>query len=338
MTRREFLKGAAAGTAGLALKGLSPGRTEARPKYSHWGKVVIVRDESATDGPIINQKIVRSMLHEAIHVLTKGAGWRSLFPGVQSGETVAIKVNCIARLMTTHWELIEAIVEGLVGIGFQPKDIIVWDTFAFTMTAPKYMLTNDSSGVRVLGGDQLKNPYDRGKPVDVQGETAYLSRILTQATYLINAPILKEHFEAGITFALKNHVGSVDNPKKIFHYPPEEGNMIHSFLGRGKPKQDGIAIINTAPDIKMKTRLIVGDALYGIYRGGPAGSPQFTYNGLIVGTDPVATDHQARLIIDEERIKRGQPPTNPLHIDHAVRLGLGAPIKEIQAIYVPRKK
>ena len=53
--------------------------------------------------------------------------------------------------------------------------------------------------------------------------------------------------------------------------------MIHSFLGRGKPEQDYIALLNTAPDIKEKTRLILGDALFGIYQRGPDGSPKFTY-------------------------------------------------------------
>ncbi|MDI6753403.1 MAG: hypothetical protein QME78_03300 [Thermodesulfobacteriota bacterium] len=84
--------------------------------------------------------------------------------------------------------------------------------------------------------------------------------------------------------------------------------------------------------------MIVGDALFGIYQRGPDGSPQFTYNGLIVGTDPVATDHQARLIIDEERDKNGKPPTNPSHIEEAARLGLGTPINEIKVIPVQRKK
>ncbi len=50
----------------------------------------------------------------------------------------------------------------------------------------------------------------------MEGNPAYLSRILTGATYLINTPVLKEHFEAGLTFALKNQVGSVDNAKSCF--------------------------------------------------------------------------------------------------------------------------
>jgi len=338
ISRRDFLKVAAAGTAGLALTGWPPSQTYAIQKYPHWAKVVVARDDAATEGPNINSPIVRSLLNEAINVLTEGGGWQSLFPSYKAGETVAIKVNCIARKMTTHWEIVEAIVDGLVGIGVQPNNIIVWDAHASTMKAPRYTLRNDPSGLRVMAEDQLNEPYDRSYPVSIKGETTYLSRILRNAVHLINAPILKEHFEAGITFALKNHVGWLDNPKKIFHDPPEAANLIHAFLGRGKPKQDCIAFVNSLPDIKNKTRLIVGDALFGIYQRGPGGSPQFTYNGLIVGTDPVACDHQARLIIDEERVKNGKPPTNPSHIEKAAALGLGTPINEIKVIPVQRKK
>jgi len=63
---------------------------------------------------------------------------------------------------------------------------------------------------------------------------------------------------------------------------------------------------------------------------GPIGQPEFAYNGLIVGTDPVATDHQARLIIENERKKRNLPFVPSTQIDHAIKLGLGAPIEEIQ--------
>jgi hypothetical protein len=109
-------------------------------------------------------------------------------------------------------------------------------------------------------------------------------------------------------------------------------------MGRGAPIAERIALINTAPDIKSKTRLIVGDALFGVYMRGPLGEPEFVYNGLIVGTDPVATDQQARLILEAERKKKNLPIIPSLHVDMAIKLGLGAPVDEIQAIQVNRTK
>lgn len=335
--RRKFLKLMAAGMAGVAFHSFPHIKAKATSKYPHWGKVVVVKDDKATEGQKVNQSIIKNMLAEAINVLTDGGGWNSLFPNFKLGETVAIKVNCIARRMSTHWEIIEEMINGLKEVGFRPQDITVYDTFSFLIQAPKYELKTDPGNLRVMGTDQLKDPYDQSKPFDMQGNLAYLSRFLTEATYLINAPVLKEHFEAGLTFALKNHVGSVDDAKKLFHEPPEPGNFIHAFLGRGKPKQDRIALINTAPDIKEKTKLIVGDALFGIYQRGPDGSPQFTYNGLIIGTDPVAIDHQARKIINEERVKRDIPAIKAEHIEIAAQLGVGASINETKIISLHKK-
>ena len=109
-------------------------------------------------------------------------------------------------------------------------------------------------------------------------------------------------------------------------------------MGRGAPIAERIALINTAPDIKNKTRLIVGDAMFGACTRGPIGDPEFVYNGLILGTDPVAIDHQARLILEEERKKRNLPIVPSAHIDHAVKLGLGAPVNEIQVTPIHRPK
>jgi len=343
ISRREFVKTAAAGAAGLALMGLSPGRSDAVQKYPHWGKAVVIRDEGATDGPNISSKVVREMLEESIKILTNGGGWQSLFPSYQTGEIVGIKVNCQWPRVPTQPKVVAAIVNELVKMGIPKDKIVVWDAEANAlMYSVMYGVSMEFSGVRVVATDQLNDPFDQSKTMDIQGNPTHLSRLLTEAAHLINVPVLKNHFEAGVTFALKNHVGSAgkDNKyrQKLFHLPPEEGNRWHKILGRGQPMPERIALINTAPDIKNKTRLIVGDALFGVYMRGPLGEPEFAYNGLIVGTDPVATDHQARLIIEDERKKRNLPFVPSLHIDHAIKLRLGAPLDQIQVIPVNRTK
>ena len=343
MNRRDFVKNAAAGAAGLALMGLPTGKSEAVEKYPHWGEVMVIRDENATVGPKINEKIVQSMLDEAIQVFTKGGGWPALIPAYKAGETVAIKVNCENPPSSTHWQVVRAIITGLVGMGVPLNNIVVWDatneSLKYSMI---YSLRFGFSGLRLTSTDQLSDPFDRSKSMDIHGNPTCLSRILTDAAHLINVPVLKNHFEAGVTFALKNHLGSAgENGKdrqKIFHHPPEAGNRIHQILGRGYPIAESIALINTAPDIKNKTRLIVGDAIFGIYLRGPGGEPEFAYNGLIVGKDPVATDHQARLIIENERRKSNVPVVPSLHIEQAIKMGLGAPIDEMKVIPVDRAK
>jgi uncharacterized protein (DUF362 family) len=335
MDRREFVKTAAAGAAGLALMGLPMGKSEAVVKYPHWGKAVVVRDESATEGPNVNSKVVREMLAESIKVLTNGGGWPSLFSSYKTGETVGIKVNCQWPRVATQPKVVAAIVDELVKMGIPKEKIVVWDCEGNALTySAMYMVRVEFRGVKVVATDQLSDPLDESKTMDIQGNPAHLSRLLTKADHLINVPVLKNHFEAGITFALKNNLGVVGKDikyrQKLFHNPIDEKNPMQKAFGRGSPIAERIALINTAPDIKNKTRLIVGDGLFGVFMRGPIGEPEFVYNGLIVGTDPVATDHQARVIIEEERKKRNLPLVPSLHIDHAIKLGLGAPIDEIK--------
>lgn len=78
--------------------------------------------------------------------------------------------------------------------------------------------------------------------------------------------------------------------------------------------------------------------MLGIYQGGPFGNPQFAYNGLIVGTDPVAVDHQARIILDEERSKHRVEPLVATHIEESAQLGIGASPNDVKVIPLHRKK
>ena len=343
MNRREFVKTAVAGAAGLALMGVPSGKSHAVEKYPHWGEVVVIRDEEASKGPIVNGKVVREMLEESIKALTNGGGWQSLIPSYQAGEVVGIKVNAQIPKIATQPRVVAAVIQGLVGIGIPKDKIVIWDCEAASMMySDMWQLMREFSGLRITTTDKLDDPVDQSKIMDIQGNPAHLSRLLTQAAHLINVPVLKNHLEAGTTFALKNHVGSAGKDikyrQKLFHNPIDEKNPLHKVFGRGAPIAERIALINTAPDIKNKTRLIVGDALFGVYTRGPVGVPDFVYNGLIIGTDPVAVDHQARLIIENERRNNNLPFVPSLHIDHAIKLGLGAPLDEMKVTPISRTK
>jgi len=87
-----------------------------------------------------------------------------------------------------------------------------------------------------------------------------------------------------------------------------------------------IAQLNTNPLIKEKTKLIVCDALLGIFNGRPNGRPQWANNQLIVSTDPVATDYHGMLIIDGMRKEKelSSIVQKAKYINTAAKLGLGA--------------
>jgi uncharacterized protein (DUF362 family) len=333
MTRREFMKTSAVGAAGLAFMNLPKAEAQANQKYPYWGKVVVARDDSATDGPRINTKVIGPLLDESVNALTDGRGWKGIFPAIKSGDKVAIKMNSYnPGTLITHEEVLHAIVNKLMLLGVKPKNIIIFD-FGAGKIGSLEMASIKSKGIRVLSTASYsvissEGFDDSAKATFPEGEEVSLTRIISDSTYLINVPVLKDHATGGVTFALKNHVGSVDNTAKI-----HKGSV--AFSGAIKP--GSIAAINNIPEIKKKTRLVVGDGLFGIYQGGPQGNPQFIYNGLIVGTDPVAVDHQARIILDEERAKHGLKSIVASHIEEASDLGIGASPNDVKVIPVHRK-
>lgn len=69
------------------------------------------------------------------------------------------------------------------------------------------------------------------------------------------------------------------------------------------------------PDVEGKTRLVLVDALRPLCDKRPQADPRYLrdYNGLIAGTDPVATDTVGlNIIVEKRRQLRGEPwPLSP---------------------------
>ena len=115
---------------------------------------------------------------------------------------------------------------------------------------------------------------------------------------LISLPALKAHWLTGIGTVLKNYITYSGNPS---HYHQEN----NAKLGE----------IWNLSDVKGKTKLVIVDALYPLCDKGPQPDPRYkwAYNGLIVGTDPVAVETICLKIITEKRkAMRGEPwPLSP---------------------------
>ena len=65
-----------------------------------------------------------------------------------------------------------------------------------------------------------------------------------------------------------------------------------------------------APQIREKSKLVICDAMTVLFEGGPTDCrPRYIwrYNGLIVGTDPVAVDQIGLMLLEEKRISEGLP-------------------------------
>lgn len=304
ITRRTFLKGAAATGVGLYGASVLPMELQADSGKS---RVVFVSSANVLNkantntasslgmasvgqtDKSIDQSVLNKMLGQGIQSFTgaksEAAAWKQLF---KPTDIVGIKVNCLFSIhASTHPEVVASIIAGLKLAGIRDENIIVWDRNDREMTSAGY-ITNRDAGVKCYG---TAGDYD-AEPTKVGSFNGKMSRILTEKiTALINVPILKDHSMAGITCAMKNHYGSHSNPGD------HHGNNCDPFL----------ADLNSVPVIREKTRLIVCDALRPLCNGGPGCKPEFLwdYKTLILAADPVAMDYQGWQIIEARRAEIG---------------------------------
>ena len=303
LTRRQVLKGLAAGGL-LAGSGLlsscgQPG-SGATPVGADLpsgsalrrdGVVVIVRHPRAIDDQRrVNGEIVAQMVEAGVTRLAETSGpaeaWRRFF---SPSDVIGLKVNCLgAPSIHTHTEVALAAAAGLQAAGVAAENLIIFDRLTRELRRAGFAI-NEETGLRCFGTE--RRGYD-SQPTVVGAVGSCFSRIVSEdCTALLNLPVLKDHDVAGVTIALKNHFGSINNPNKLHpnHCCPY------------------VADLNLAPQIRAKERLVIADALEAVYDGGPTYRPSTTqaYGALLIGTDPVAVDRIGWQIIDDLRRAAG---------------------------------
>jgi len=342
VSRREFLKGAAAGI-GICSASALPLDALAAP-VQRKSRVVIASSPNVFADPetnpntieklglaaagawdtSIDQLVLNSMLGQALQKFTgmrADAAWKSLF---KPSDVVGIKVNCLyGKGASTRPEVVAAVVAGLKVAGVKEGNIIVWDSKDADLIKGGYRINRDGPGVKCYG---TQDDYEE-TPTTVGQFSGRLSKILTQQiTALVNVPILKDHGTSGITCAMKNHYGSHHNPGD------HHANNCDPY----------IAELNSIPAIRNKTRLIVCEALKPLADGGPAMKRKclWDYCSLMVGADPVALDYQGWQIIEARRKEIGMKSLTESHREPkwiATAASLGVGVNDPARIEVIRK-
>lgn len=296
LTRRELLKRAASGAAGLALgaslascgasetgEDRSSGGAEAPPPTGR-ATVVLVRDEAAlNEAGEVSATAVAGMLDGAMLALTgesdRTAAWRRF---VGPDDLVGVKSNVM--MTPTHPELLRAIGDGLTAAGVADEHITTWD--------------RDRASVGMAEVDTLPRRLGYGQDDVSEG--------VWNSTVLINVPGLKSHWLAGMAGALKNWAGAVTRINV------RDRNVSYAFHADSCRE---IGVLNAIPPIREKCRLIVVDALRPLCHGGPQVDPRYLwdYKGVLVGIDPVAVDTIGAEIISGRRrqVRGGEWPLQP---------------------------
>jgi len=264
---------------------------------------------------VINAEAVKPVISDTLTELT-GTGsvrdaWMKIFPTLQSGDVIGFKVNCINQHLSSHPEVVLPLAGSLVeSLDLNPNNIIIWDRTARELARAGYELNKSETGIRIMGTKEDVG-YDEERLITVnEGITVQASRILSRmCAHLVNVPVLKDHERSGVTISMKNHFGSIDNPRSC----------------HGDNCNPAIPNINRDPLVAEKTRLIFCDAIQGIYQGGPGGTPQWVQNELMASFDPVALDYVGLNIIEKKRNENQLPYIVSMagFIETAAEMGLG---------------
>ncbi|QVW33912.1 DUF362 domain-containing protein [Geobacter sulfurreducens] len=349
MARRGFMK--TLGGVLLALlgmryaRGTRPAAAAVPPAVS---RVVTVHDSRASlagkglDNADLDPAVVRRMVNGGVLAFTGETdlrrAWLKIIP--DPTKKVAIKVNCQIRGIYTKANVVQPLVEGLLSIGVPADNIIIYDMTdkAFDLAG---FVKNRGPGVKVgtvadFGGysrflfHRLANLLTGGHEHSGWnylamlardsrfGSVRFVSSMLVNGrtrpwdcAYLINVPVLKAlDGYSGVTLSMKNHYGSIANPG-------EHHDDIMEY----------IPFVNSLPEIRTKTRLIVLDAIFGEYKWVNGRDQKYVerVNRVIVSNDPVAVDATGWRMIEEMRAKHRLGPVQPqpAFIARAASMGLG---------------
>lgn len=293
MIRREFLKSAAAAAALLGIRhARASGPINAEPRVPERSHVVLAHDALLRDdfGDLIPSR-VESLLDRAVFAYTRIAqpdeAWKRI---TGKSRRIGIKVDGRAgKEIATQSVLVDAIATRLENADIRPEHIVIWDATEAGLNACGFTVNTRPGTVQCLSSDTAG--YEE-TPESWGTARVRLSKILTrECDMVIEVPTLKDDSRSGIGFAMENMYGVVERPQEL------------EALGCCP----GLADLNCIPTIREKVRFTVGDALRGVYDGGPAVNFDRLWHPdtLIVGADCVAVDQVAWQMIDQRRTEAG---------------------------------
>jgi uncharacterized protein (DUF362 family) len=288
--------------------------------------------------PLVVHAMVNRLLLAVTAQKDLAHAWGSL---VSPNDKIGIKISAAGgELFTTHRDVVNAIVDGLVAAGHPRSSIIVWDRslggikdagYRFSAEGyqirsiaprdgydPKAIFTAPAMGKLIWGDLDFqggRGPVPLGSDQDETSDQSHFSRIVSsEITKIINVPVMSDSSTNGVAGCLYNAtIANVDNWRRF-----TQG----SGYGRAV-----IAELYNHPLIGKKVVLNIMDGLIAEYAGGPQSQPNYALHHatLLASKDPVALDLLALKQIEEWRANARLPSLAPFatHVLFAGQLGIG---------------
>ena len=302
--------------------------------------VYAVHDSASIKDYKTNPRVVHEMVNRLVLAATGQSelakAWASL---VAPNERIGIKISAAGgELFTTHHDVVNAIVDGLVAAGHSRSTIIVWDRslggirdagyragidgYQLQAITPrdgydaKAVFTASLMGQLIWGdldylGDARRMLSDSENSSDV----SHFSKILSsEVGKIINVPVMSISETNGIAGCVYNMtIPNIDNWRR--------------FAQGVRFGEDSLAEIYANPLIAKKVVFNFMDGLIAEYAGGPQSQPNYALHHatLYASRDPVALDAVALKRLEEWRARASLPQIGRLaaYIDSASQLGLG---------------
>lgn len=257
------------------------------------GKSVVAAVEAARD--------VQGSVGKAIEL----AGGLDL----EGKKTVLIKPNVVFGLrpstgVVTNPLVVEGTIKYLIGRGIKSGNITIGECSAMGYDTKKAFRLSGFSDMCSRHDVKTVEFFESGrsvtKEIKYQGRKIpiEIAEEVFESDLLINIPVIKTHFQSGVSMALKNMFGVVSwESRKALHK-----------MGLA----NGIAYLNSV----LPGYFTVGDATIGLQGKGPAllGEPG-NWGLVFASRDPVAHDSAICGLFGLER---------PAHVRKAAELGLGS--------------
>lgn len=320
-------------------RGVCPGRVVwvHEPQVAQWDGDLAAGGwyEDRFTEPVLAARMLSRSLRAATDTATDTDAWQALFrhfntahgrgaTGYRPGEKVVIKtnMNCSRRaadpaqgLYNTP-QLTRALLGQLVEqAGVREEDIVVYDASRLINDSIFLAAHAQFPKIRfedIEGGDgrfqvqpDKTNALHFGDPETPHNRQTYLPVCVSDATYLINAGLMKGHTLAGVTLCAKNHYGSMYRENTGPRDPHRGWNPSHlheSITVRNRPMGTYNTLVDLMghKDLGGKTMLYLIDALYAAphQNAGPQRWQSAPFNNhwtasVFLAQDPVAIESVA---------------------------------------------
>src|SRR6266704_3472571 len=303
--------------------------------------VYAVHDPDAIKDYKTNPRVVREMVNRLLLATTGqpdvARAWASL---VAPNDKIGIKISAAGgELFTTHHDVVNAIVDGLVAAGHPRNSIIVWDrslggikgagyrsgTNGYQLKAiesrdgydPKATFSAPLIGKLIWGDFDYRSDKEMVILSDTENTSnvSHFSKILSsEVTKIINVPVMSISETNGIAGCIYNAtIPNFDNWRR--------------FAQGSRFGAESLAEIYSNPLIAKKVVFNLMDGLIGQYAGGPQSQPNYAVHHatLYASKDPVALDAIALKRLEEWRTRASLPAIGQqaAYVGFASQLGLG---------------